>query len=453
MRRLQTVIVVFVALASLASGCAEPRPVPVALPGSSARDAAPVLTASLAPKPEPVSAPPLSEAPAPATQPTKLLPPPRADPAASAAPPTAQATTAPQPAAATAAPAPPVSALPAFDEAMNSILALGYPGGSLAVMSDGKLVYARGYGYANDGVPATATTRYRQASVSKAVTGSLLAKLVASGTLSLDLKVFPFLGVAPADPRANTITVRMLRDHTSGFAADYFLFEPRKAATFYGVASPPDPDTMVRWTAHYVLASDPGTSYKYNNTNYAILSRVIERTTGRAWIDLVTDMARPLGIASWRLGPSLSRPPDEARYWEAEQYKFGTSVFDIAPGTVEAPYGTYDAVLLSGAVALVSTVVDMARYDEAIAMGQIPAPEVSPIPTRAGWSYTYIYNGSMPGHYTFVMRVWNGTHLVIIAGAFNHRDAGPLDGTINQRILDAYTATTAWPAVDLSAHY
>jgi CubicO group peptidase (beta-lactamase class C family) len=373
-------------------------------------------------------------------QPTKLLPPGANAPATTS--PFVPASSAP---AATAA-------LPAFDDAMAGVIALGYPGGSLAVMRDGKLVYTRGYGYANTGMAASASTRYRQASVSKAVTGSLLAKLVATGTLSLDLKVFPFLGVVPADPRANTITVRMLRDHTSGFAADYFLVEPRKAATFYGVASPPDPDTMVRWTARYLLATDPGASYKYNNTNYAILSRVIERATGRAWIDLVTEMVRPLGIASWRLGPSLSRPPDEARYYEADQYKFGTSVFDSLPGTVEAPYGTYDAVLLSGAVALVSTVVDMARYDQAIAMGQVPAPETSPIPTRPGWNYTYVYNGSMPGHYTFVMRVWNGAHLTIVAGAFNHRDAGAIDATINQRILDAYAATTEWPVLALAGY-
>jgi N-acyl-D-amino-acid deacylase len=373
-------------------------------------------------------------------QPTKLLPPGLNPPPTTA--PFVPASSAPAPAA----------ALPAFDDAMTGLIALGYPGGSLAIMRDGSLVYARGYGYANVGVAASAATRYRQASVSKAVTGSLLAKLVATGTLSLDLKVFPFLGVVPTDPRANTITVRMLRDHTSGFAADYFLSEPRKAATFYGVASPPDPDTMVRWTARYMLASDPGASYKYNNTNYAVLSRVIERATGRAWIDLVTEMVRPLGIASWRLGPSLSRPPDEARYYEADQYKFGTSVFDSLPGTVEAPYGTYDAVLLSGAVALVSTVVDMARYDQAVAMGQIPAPEASPIPTRPGWNYTYVYNGSMPGHYTFVMRVWNGAHLTIIAGAVNHRDAGAIDATINQRMLDAYAATTEWPAVALAGY-
>lgn len=346
-----------------------------------------------------------------------------------------------------------VAALPAFDAAVHSLLERGYPGGSLAIVRDGKLVYARGYGSARPGVPATATTRYRQASISKAVTGSLLASLVAKGTLSLDLRVFPFLGVAPADSRANAITVRMLRDHRSGFAADYFLSEPRKAAAFYGVTSPPDPDTMVRWTARHMLATDPGATYRYNNTDYALLSRVIERATGRAWIDLVTDLTKPLGIGSWRLGASLARPADEPFYYEAEPYRYVPSVFDSAPGTVENPYGGYDAALLSGAVALVSTVIDMARFDHGIAMGAIPAPEEKPIPTSPGWSYQYIYNGSMPGHYTFAMRIWNGTTLTVIAGAFNHRDAGPIDASINQRMLDAYVATRSWPTVDLFPRY
>jgi N-acyl-D-amino-acid deacylase len=361
-----------------------------------------------------------------------------------------QAQVAPPTASPTAAATPqPVSTLPAFDTAMNGVLAQGYPGGSLAIIRDGKLVYARGYGLAKDGVPATSDTRYRQASVSKAVTRSLLAKLVASGSLSLDTPVYAFLGVTPSDTRANSITVRMLRDHTSGLAADHFLFDSRKAATFYGVPSPPDADTMVRWTARQALAAEPGSAYRYNNTNYALLTRVIERATGRAWIDLVSEMVRPIGVATWRMGPSLARPADEARYLEAEQWRYGPSVFDSAPGTVEAPYGTYDAVVLGGATALVSTVVDMARYGQGVSTGAIPAPEAAPIPTKPGWNYTYIYNGSMPGHYTFVIRIWDGTNLTVLAGAFNHRDAGPIDDSINQRMLDAYAATKTWPTVDL----
>jgi N-acyl-D-amino-acid deacylase len=342
--------------------------------------------------------------------------------------------------------------LPSFDFVMTSVLAEGYPGGSLAVVRDGRLVYARGYGWADDNTPATAFTRYRQASISKAVTRSLLASLVNDGTLTLELEVFPYLGVIPADPRANLITVRMLRDHTSGLAGDYF-FESRAAATYYGVASPPSVDTMVEWTARSALVKYPGTVYRYNNTNYALLSRVIERATGRAWIDLLREMTASVGINTWRLGQSLGAPSDEASYHEAEPWRYTTSVFDSAPGTVEWPYGGYNLESFNGAVSLVSTVVDMARYDLAVARGTIPAPEEKPIPTQPGWSYVYIYNGSMPGHYSFLMRIWNGTNLTVIAGTFNHRDAGAIDRSINQRMLDAYDATTVWPNSDLFGSY
>lgn len=348
------------------------------------------------------------------------------------------------------APAP--TRLPAFDSAMNAVLTQGYPGGSLAVVRDGKLVYARGYGMASKNTAASPLTRYRQASISKVVTASLVSGLVAKGTLSLDLPVLPFLGVAPADARASLITVRMLRDHTSGLAGDYF-FESRAAATYYGIASPPSVDAMVGWTAHYPLAANPGTAYRYNNTNYALLSRVIERATGRAWIDLVREMTAPLGIKTWRLGQSVGTPSDEARYYEADAWRYTQSVFDSAPGRVEWPYGGYNVESFTGAVSLVSTVVDMARYDLAVARGMIPAAEANPIPTEPGWNYVYIYNGSMPGHYSFLMRIWNGTNLTVISGTFNHRDAGAVDATINQRMLDAYNATTVWPSVDLFGSY
>jgi CubicO group peptidase (beta-lactamase class C family) len=245
----------------------------------------------------------------------------------------------------------------------------------------------------------------------------------------------------------------MLRDHKSGIGHDHFAFDSREAATHYGVSSPPDVDTMVRWTARHMLATDPGSTYSYNNTNYAILTRVLEKVTGRRWIDLVSDMAKPLGVRSWRMDASLASPADEPRYHEAEAYRFVPSVFDSVPGMVEAPYGGYDAAALGGATALVSTVIDMARYGQGVARGAIHAPENAPIPTRSGWDYTYVYNGSMPGHYTFLMRIWNGTHLTVIAGAFNHRDAGAIDKTINGRILDAYNATRTWPTVDLFAKY
>src|SRR5436305_1659031 len=55
-----------------------------------------------------------------------------------------------------------------FDSAMTAVLAEGYPGGSLAVIRDGRLVYARGYGLADEYSAATPFTRYRQASISKA---------------------------------------------------------------------------------------------------------------------------------------------------------------------------------------------------------------------------------------------------------------------------------------------
>lgn len=346
------------------------------------------------------------------------------------------------------------SALPAFDAAMSGVIAQGYAGGSLAVIRNGSLVYARGYGYANvsNHRAATATTRYRQASISKPVTASLLRKVVATGALSFDTPVFATLGVIPADPRASSITVRMLKDHTSGLGGDYF-FESRQAATYYGVASPPPVDTMVRWTAHYWLAADPGTVFRYNNTNYALLSRVLEVATGRTWIDLVREMGGAVGVTSWRLGQSLQKPYDEARYYEASSWRYTQSVFDSRPGTVEWPYGGYYVESFGGAVSLVSTVIDTARYDQGVATGTIAAAEDSPIPTQPGWYYTYIYNGSMPGQYTFLIRIWNYPNLTVIAGAFNHRDAGAVDSTINNRIIDAYYSTTVWPTIDLFGSY
>src|SRR2546430_15624887 len=64
------------------------------------------------------------------------------------------------------------SSLAAFDSAMNAVVGQGYPGGSLAVVRDDKLVYTRGYGSANMNLAATPLTPYPHASLSQAGAGA-----------------------------------------------------------------------------------------------------------------------------------------------------------------------------------------------------------------------------------------------------------------------------------------
>ena len=114
-----------------------------------------------------------------------------------------------------------------FDREVEAFMsARKIPGGALAVVRNRRLVYARGYGWA-DGeakVPARPESLFRIASVSKPVTGVAVMKLVEDGRLKLDAPAFTLLGLQPAiasfrdpEPRLRAIAVRQLLQHTGGW--------------------------------------------------------------------------------------------------------------------------------------------------------------------------------------------------------------------------------------------
>ena len=102
------------------------------------------------------------------------------------------------------------------------------PGGAVAVVKDGRLILARGYGWADveSHEPVAPDSLFRIASLSKSLTAAAILKLVEDHRLGLDDRVFPLLAMGPArDPRLARITVRNLLQHTGGWDRDQ-TFDP-----------------------------------------------------------------------------------------------------------------------------------------------------------------------------------------------------------------------------------
>ncbi len=116
-----------------------------------------------------------------------------------------------------------------FDDTMTAYMTVrGIPGGALAVVKEGRLVYTKGYGWADreKKVPVAPTSLFRIASISKPVTAAAIFTLIQDkeNHLSLDTPVFPLLPHKPlageegqVDPRLTTITIRQLLQHTGGW--------------------------------------------------------------------------------------------------------------------------------------------------------------------------------------------------------------------------------------------
>ena len=134
------------------------------------------------------------------------------------------------------------SNLSSIDEYLQTAMQKSHvPGISVAVVQDGKLILARGYGLANVelSVPATENTVYQIASVTKTFTATAINILVDEDKLKLDDKIVARLPDLPAAWKE--VTLRQLLSHTSGIKSytsvkDFFKmarkdFERRKSST------------------------------------------------------------------------------------------------------------------------------------------------------------------------------------------------------------------------------
>jgi N-acyl-D-amino-acid deacylase len=162
-------------------------------------------------------------------------------------------------------------ALGSFDETILAFMETNHiPGAAFAIVKDGQLIYSRGYGYANseEKEPATPTSLFRLASVSKPITAVAIMTLVQSGKLKLDEPAFPLLDFRPflppghhQDPRLDSITVRQLLEHSGGWDRDKsgdIMFKHFQVAADMGIASPPDHESLIRWAMGQLLDFTPG---------------------------------------------------------------------------------------------------------------------------------------------------------------------------------------------------
>lgn len=186
------------------------------------------------------------------------------------------------------------------------------PGLSVAVIRDGKTIYAKSFGIADGttGAPATNDTVYHWYSVTKLVTAAAILRLRDQGRLDLDqpvAEILPFFAVTGPSPEAPIVTIRHLLNHTSGVpdpVPDIIGWIHREDVT-------PDQTALVK--KHLPRFSEldfaPGTDRAYSNLGYMVLGAIIEAVTGERFESHVLGLFRPLGLArsDFLYTPELAR--------------------------------------------------------------------------------------------------------------------------------------------------
>lgn len=251
----------------------------------------------------------------------------------------------------------------------------GLQGAALCITRNDSLVYARGFGEADEGVPMEPGYIMRVASVSKLVTAAGIMLLQDQGRLSLDDKVFAEDGVLARyrdvikDKRYYDITVRHLLMHSAGFVvrgADP-MFATREMMNRLGVSEPPGSDQLIRWQLRRPLSYAPGTSSKYSNMGFLLLTEVIEQLGGHSYEEWINDnVLRPAGCYDCHLAKNFyeERYPGEVRY-HAHAGETPVESFD-GRGEVERCYGGNDITALKGAGGWVMSVPELARFVSSI---------------------------------------------------------------------------------------
>ena len=255
------------------------------------------------------------------------------------------------------------------------------PGASLAIARRGRLVYARGFGFADRAAHERVEpeSRFRLASVSKTVTAVAIMKLVEQGRLALDQQVFGPGGILDApeyseilDERVHRITLQDLLQHSSGWDSS-LGYDPQydllQIASTMGVPPPADGPTIIRYMLrHRRLDVEPGTEYHYSNFGYNILGRIIEKVSGTTYEAHVrSEILDPVGIAGMCIAGDLlrDRRVDEVYYHDMPDWPLAQSVYGTGERVPES-YGGLHFKAMDAHGGWVATATDLMRYASAL---------------------------------------------------------------------------------------
>lgn len=172
--------------------------------------------------------------------------------------------------------------------------------GSVWVQVDGKVRYARSFGLASIAfdVPNDARTRYPIASITKLFASTLILQLRDEGRLDLDRSVRTYLPDYRGEA-ADKVTLRQLLNHTSGLPG-YDQVTDAASAIRDGMPVyqlPHDTDSLLARYASGALVSAPGAKFEYNNADYIVLGKIVERLRGMTFEQALRQyLLQPLGL-------------------------------------------------------------------------------------------------------------------------------------------------------------
>lgn len=195
--------------------------------------------------------------------------------------------------------------------------------------------------------------RFRIGSITKTFVATVVLQLAAEGRLSLDDTAEQWLpGVVHGHHHDGAgVDIRMLLNHTSGI----FNYTDDQQALNRYEAHPPE--SLVQIAMSHPPTFTPGSGWAYSNTNYVLAGMIVERATGRALAEEITErISRPFGLAGTYLphgsDPTI-RGPHSRHYTKLFRTDLGAPVHDATE---------LDPSMFWAAGGMISTAGDLNRF-------------------------------------------------------------------------------------------
>lgn len=266
----------------------------------------------------------------------------------------------------------------ALNAAVEDVHHAGIPG-LFAEVRDGDQVWRGAAGVADvvTGHPVTADMRHRVGSITKTFAAASVLQQVETGRISLDTPIGRYLPELVPGERGDAVTVRMLINHTSGLA-EYlpYAYPSLKAFPALAGTGPQSLDEHRHTRFHRAdlielgvtapaVGTPGGRPGVYSNTNYLLLSELLEQVTGASAEQYITrNVIERAGLrdTGFPAGPHVDGP--HSRLYEAWF------------GMIDPPrdYSVYDMSWVGPSASLISTVADLNRFYGLLLAGEIVSP-------------------------------------------------------------------------------
>lgn len=225
--------------------------------------------------------------------------------------------------------------------------------GAVLIAKGDKVMLRKGYGKANYelDVANTPETVFRIGSITKMFTAFSVLQLEEKGLLSVNDPVAKYVPEIPAAWGA--ITIHQLLCHKSG-VPDFI-----NAKAYDNFADANHVENAIKEYADKPLVNAPGASFRYSNSGYVLLGRIIEKVSGKSYEDYLTaNILKPAGMLHTSMDHTRDMVPNRASgyRWDGEE-------------VVHAPFNEPDHPWSAGG--LRSTLDDMYRFDRAMKAGTL----------------------------------------------------------------------------------